>query len=260
MAASPPAAGASILTLLGASMRHLRLATLFIVGAIGACTAQPQSQTTGAEPASPAAAAAVNAGNPTAAQSLEMLMAGNKRFIAGQCIHPHDSTDRRAELAGGQHPYAIVLGCSDSRVPPPIVFDAGLGDIFEIRVAGNTADDSAIASIEYAAEHLHVPLLVVLGHEKCGAVGATIATVQSGEKPAGHLAAVIDPIRPAVAKAKVESGDLEANTIKENVKQVVTQLEHSDPILAEMIHSGHLKVVGGVYHLGTGKVELAGSD
>jgi len=240
-------------------MRHLRLAMLFVLGAIGGCAAEPTSQATGSD-AHSGAAVASSAASPTAAQSLDMLIAGNKRFVSGHLNHPHDTSDRRTELAGGQHPYAIVLGCSDSRVPPPLVFDAGLGDLFEIRVAGNTADDSAIASIEYAAEHLHVPLLIVLGHEKCGAVGATIATVQSGDKPAGHLAAVIDPIRPAVAKAKSESGDLEANTIKENVKQVVTQLENSDPILAEMIHSGHLKVVGAVYHLGTGKVVLTGSD
>jgi carbonic anhydrase len=248
-------------------MKRLHLASLLIFSAIGACTSQPQSPS--ARPAQAAPPSAANADDrdatapaaePGAAQSLERLMAGNKRFVSGHPLHPHDSTGRRGELTAGQHPYAIVLGCSDSRVPPPIVFDAGLGDLFEVRVAGNSAEDPAIASIEYAAEHLHVPLLVVLGHEKCGAVAATIATVQSGDKPPGHLSAVIDPIRPAVEKAKGEPGDLESNSITENVKHAVEQLEHSDPVLAEMVHSGHLKIVGAVYHLGTGEVVMTGAE
>ncbi|HEY2585365.1 MAG TPA: carbonic anhydrase [Tepidisphaeraceae bacterium] len=233
------------------------VATLLICGWVGGCAAESKA------PAAAPAPAAVNPGEPAAAapavaptadQAFEWLKAGNARFVSGHPIHPHDNTGRRVELTASQHPYAIVLGCSDSRVPPPLVFDAGLGDLFEIRVAGNTADDSALASIEYAAEHLHAPLLVVLGHEKCGAVAATVDAAKSSEKPAGHLSAIIDPIRPAVEKAKGEEGDLTTNAVKENVKNVVRVLEHSEPVLAEMVHSGHLKVVGAVYRLDTGEV------
>lgn len=230
----------------------LFFAIVGICGAIGGCAAEPQSPPSAAGTADHTVAP----GAPTAEQSLALLVAGNKRYVAGHSVHPHDSTERRGELTAGQHPYAIILGCSDSRVPPPIVFDAGLGDLFEVRVAGNTADDAAIASIEYAAEHLHVPLLLVLGHEKCGAVTATVEAVQSKEKPPGHLAAIIDPIRPAVDKAKGESGELVDNTITENVKDVVRELKNSQPVLAEMVHSGNLKIVGAVYHLGTGEVVL----
>lgn len=234
-------------------------ATLLICGAVGGCATEPQSRAAAPAPAdvhSGQPGAVTPAAEPTAAQSLEWLKAGNKRFVMGRPLRPHDDPERRSELVAGQHPYAIVLGCSDSRVPPPIVFDAGLGDLFEIRVAGNTADESAIASIEYAAKHVHVPLVVVLGHEKCGAVAATVDAVKTGEKPAGRLAAIIDPIRPAVEKAQGEEGDLTANATRENVQAVVRQIEHSEPVLAEMVHSGRLKVVGAVYHLDTGEVVL----
>ena len=236
-------------------MKLPQIALLLACCVVGGCGAEHQ-----APPSSNANVTAEKtltaSDSASADQALDLLMAGNKRFIAGQPIHPHDNTQRRGELTGSQHPFAIILGCSDSRVPPPLIFDAGLGDIFEIRIAGNSADAAVTASIEYAVEHLHAPLLVVLGHEKCGAVGATIDAMRENKTPPAHLAAIVDPIRSAVEKAKSEPGDLTSNAVAENVKQVVTELQHSEPVLAESIHSGKLRIVGAVYHLDTGQVVL----
>ena len=238
-------------------LRHT--AVLLACALLGGCDDKRQA---GAPPASPAAGTAQQAAASqpaealTGDQALDLLMAGNKRFIAGQPLHPHDNTQRRGELTASQHPFAIVLGCSDSRVPPPLVFDAGLGDIFEIRIAGNSADAAVIASIEYATEHLHAPLVLVLGHEKCGAVSATIEAMGQNKTPEAHLPAIVDPIRAAVEKAKGEPGDLTSNAVAENVRLVVHQLEHTDPILVESVRSGHLKIAGAVYHLDTGQVVM----
>ena len=187
---------------------------------------------------------------PTPASVLTELKAGNERFASHHVTHPHQTAARRTELASGQHPHAVVLACADSRVAPEIVFDKGLGDLFTVRVAGNIAGDPEIASIEYAVEHLHVPLIVVMGHQSCGAVGAAI---EGGEAP-GHLPALIDAIKPSVEKARAMKGELSDNAIRVNVEAVVAQLEASHPILAEHVADGSLKIVGGVYSLQTGRV------
>jgi len=187
---------------------------------------------------------------PTAESALAELKAGNTRHAAHKYTHPHQTASRMTSLAGGQDPHAIILSCADSRVPPEIVFDRGLGDLFTVRVAGNIAGDAEIASIEYAVEHLHVPLLVVLGHESCGAVGAAI---EGGEAP-GHLGTLVTAIQPSVEKARAMPGDLTANAVRMNVAAVVTALRSSHPILAEHVADGSLQVVGGVYSLKTGKV------
>ena len=187
---------------------------------------------------------------PTPASVLAELKAGNERFASHHVTHPHQTSARRTELAGGQQPHAVILACADSRVAPEIVFDKGLGDLFTVRVAGNIAGDPEIASIEYAVEHLHVPLIVVMGHQSCGAVGAAI---EGGEAP-GHLPALIDAIKPSVDKARAMKGDLSDNAIRVNVEAVVAQLEASRPILAEHVADGSLKVIGGVYSLKTGRV------
>ena len=188
-------------------------------------------------------------------QALQQLMSGNQRYVTAQVtqlLHPHQTPQRRAEVAQGQHPFAIILSCADSRVPPEIVFDQGLGDLFVVRVAGNIVDDVVTGSIEYAAEHLHVPLLVVMGHSKCGAVAATVA---GGEVP-GHLPSLVQAIQPAVDKAKGQLGDLLDNAIKANVALVVEQLKSSQPILAHLVHEGKLKVVGARYDLESGAVDV----
>jgi len=187
---------------------------------------------------------------PTPSSVLTELKAGNERFASHHVTHPHQTAARRTELASGQQPHAVVLACADSRVAPEIVFDKGLGDLFTVRVAGNIAGDPEIASIEYAVEHLHVPLIVVMGHQSCGAVGAAI---EGGEAP-GHLPALIDAIKPSVEKARAMKGELSDNAIRVNVEAVVAQLEASHPILAEHVADGSLKIVGGVYSLETGRV------
>jgi carbonic anhydrase len=171
--------------------------------------------------------------------------------------HPSQSAQRLHEVAKGQHPFAIILSCSDSRVPPEIVFDAGLGDLFVVRVAGNTAADAAIGSIEYAAEHLGAPLLVVMGHRRCGAVQAALAALNSSEPAPGHLDAFITPIIPAAKMAKQTGTDHVLDlAVQENVRRVVEQLTTSKPILAEMVHEHKLAIIGCVYDLDTGHVNI----
>lgn len=199
--------------------------------------------------ASPGTATTQEAG--TSLAPLQQLKAGNERYAAGQPRHQHQDVDRRTEVAGGQYPIAVVVGCSDSRVPPEIVFDQGLGDIFVVRTAGNVVDDQAMGSIEYAVEHLHTHLIVVLGHEKCGAVQAA---VEGGEAP-GHIGSIVTAIEPAVKKAKQEQGDLVDNAVNENVQRVVTQIKTSQPILANEVQSGDLTVLGARYNLAPGTVQ-----
>jgi carbonic anhydrase len=144
------------------------------------------------------------------------------------------------------------VGCSDSRIPPEIVFDQGLGDLFVVRVAGNVVDDIGLGSIEYAVDHLGVGLVVVLGHGKCGAVSAT---VQGGHAD-GHIGCIVEAILPALKKAKMLSGDLTDNTIKANVGLMVDRIRASEPILSKKVHEGALKVAGAYYDIESGKVSF----
>jgi carbonic anhydrase len=186
----------------------------------------------------------------TADQALQELKVGNAHHADHRYKHPHETPVRQHELTTGQHPHAVILGCADSRVPPEIVFDQGLGDLFTVRVAGNVAGDDEIASIEYAVEHLHTPLLVVMGHQKCGAVSAAV----EGGNADGHLAELIKAIQPAVDKARSMPGDVIDNAVRANVEMVVSQLRTSQPLLSSFVKAGKLRVVGAVYSLDTGKV------
>ena len=181
---------------------------------------------------------------------LAELKAGNLHHARHQYQHPHESNARQRELVTAQHPHAEILSCADSRVPPEIVFDQGLGDLFVVRVAGNVATDTEIGSLEYGAEHLHIPLLVVLGHESCGAVTAAV----QGGGAEGHIAALVNLIKPAVDKSRGMPGDTVANAVRVNVQMVVQQLRASTPVLSELVAQGKLKIIGGVYSLQTGKV------
>ena len=185
------------------------------------------------------------------AEAISRLKEGNERYTRGNPQHPHESSEERTQLAKSQHPFAVVLGCADSRVPPEIVFDQGLGDLFVLRVAGNVIDDHSLGSIEYAVDHLAVRPIVVLGHQRCGAVKAAKETIAAkGEAPA-HIQSLVTAIQPAVeATAK---GDLEA-TVRENVKNVVQALRSSAPVLKAKVDSGELNVVGAYYSLDTGSV------
>ena len=175
---------------------------------------------------------------PTPDQALERLLAGNQRYVAARQKYPDQTAARRAELSGGQHPFAIVLGCADSRVPPEVIFDQGLGDLFVVRVAGNVVDDVVLGSIEYAAAHLHTSLVVVLGHSKCGAVGATIA----GGELEGHLPDLAAAIQPAVDQARSLPGDLLDNAVVANATMVAEQLRSAEPVLSELVCAGKLRV------------------
>jgi carbonic anhydrase len=158
---------------------------------------------------------------------------------------------RRIELAKSQHPFAIILSCSDSRVPPEIVFDEGLGDIFIIRVAGNVLNDEGLGSIEYGVDVLGARLIVVLGHQSCGAVDAAMKTVAAKGKASGHIQSLVTAIKPVVDATP--KGDLDT-TIKANVKHVVDALRSSTPILKAKVDSGEIQVIGGYYTLDTGAV------
>jgi carbonic anhydrase len=193
---------------------------------------------------------------PSAAEVLAELKAGNEHHATKHYQHPHQTAARQRELTTTQHPHATILSCADSRVAPEIVFDQGLGDLFDVRVAGNIAGDAEIASIEYAADHLGVPVLVVLGHQRCGAV---TAATEPGEAP-GHLPVLIAAIRPAVEQARGMPGDTIDNAVRINVENVVRQLTGSQPVLAGLTAAGRLQVVGAVYSLDTGKIEWLPKD
>lgn len=233
-------------------MRILGVASVVVIGAVavlGGCAgARPAATPVAAPPAAEVKSVAPDA-------ALAMLREGNARFVAGRSIHPDQNVARRTELAKGQHPYAVVLSCSDSRVPPELVFDAGLGDLFVVRVAGNTADDAAIGSIEYAVEHLGATAIMVLGHAKCGAVSAAVQTAETGASP-GHLPAVLQPIYPSVAAVKGKGGDAVDLAVRANVVRVADQLRKAAPVLRERVEAGMLKIVGGRYDLETGRVEM----
>ncbi len=187
------------------------------------------------------------------AEAISRLKDGNGRYTNGNQQHPRQSTEQRVELIKSQHPFAIVVGCADSRVPPEIVFDQGLGDLFVLRVAGNVIDDHSLGSIEYAVDHLAVRLIVVLGHQSCGAVKAAKDTIAAKTEAPAHIQSLVTAIQPAV-EATVH-GDLET-TVKANVKDVVQALRSSTPVLKPKVDSGELRVLGAYYSLDTGAVSF----
>ena len=189
-------------------------------------------------------------------EALARLLEGNRRFVANKVFHPNESPAARAKLANNQNPFAIILGCADSRVPPEVVFDFGLGDLFVVRVAGNIVEDAGVGSMEYAVEHLGTPLIVVLGHERCGAVKAAIGAVDAGDEGPGRIAELVRKLKPAVDAAKATPGDRAENTMRENVRRMVKELAGLEPILKEKVEEGKLKVVGARYDLDSGVVEL----
>ena len=187
-------------------------------------------------------------------EAVQRLLEGNQRYTGGRSIHPNQGTDRREEVQRGQTPFAVILGCSDSRVPPEIIFDQGVGDLFVIRVAGNIVDDAVLGSIEYAAEHLGVGLVVVLGHQRCGAVQAAV----KGGEARGHVAALIEAISPAVYEARTLPGDVVDNAIRASVRRSVSLLRTSRPLLGDLVRGGKLEVIGAYYRLEGGTVEIVG--
>lgn len=184
------------------------------------------------------------------------LKEGNARFVSGRMVRPDQSPATRMRLSTGQRPFAVVVSCSDSRLPPEVIFDQGLGDLFVVRVAGNIVDQAGLGSIEYAIEHLDTPLIVVLGHEKCGAVSATLDALQPPfERPHGALNSLVETITPAVEVALKQSGDLLQNAIMANVANS-RELINADPELKGYLDRGAVKIVGGYYSLTDGTVQL----
>lgn len=190
-------------------------------------------------------------------QSLELLRQGNAAFLDGQTAELDSGAVRRLELAQGQAPFVAYVSCSDSRVPPELLFGRGLGELFIIRNAGNTIDTVAMGSIEYAVAVLGVPLVVVMGHEACGAVKAAMAIVESNARFPGSIDDMLEPIIPAVLEARGAPGDKTEAAIKANVSRTVRRLRtEADPIMLEPQRAGRLKIVGAYYSLSTGGVEF----
>ena len=188
--------------------------------------------------------------------SLQKLMDGNKRYVEGKLANKDIGDSKRKELSKGQKPFAIVITCSDSRVPPELLFDQGLGDIFVIRVAGNVVDSIALGSIEYGAEHLHAPLIFILGHTKCGAVTATL---EAKGKPEGNIGAIVQKITPAADAAKKKGGtkdEILETAIQENMKNVYKDIMNKSKIIPELVHEGKVKIVAGEYDITTGKIAM----
>ncbi len=198
----------------------------------------------------------------SARQALHRLREGNARFAVGAAISEPTSHDRRSELAERQEPFAIILGCSDSRVPAEIVFDQGLGDLFVIRVAGNIVAPSQVGSVEFAAERFGTPLVVVLGHSRCGAI---LATLDELVRPTGdqsrNLRSIVDRVRPSVAtllatELRHDRDALVHHAVRANVSASADHLRHGSEVLEQLIERGRLLVVGAEYSLETGVVDF----
>lgn len=227
-------------------LRMSGLATLSLP--LAACalpaTAQPPAATLAPEPAVT-----------TAEQAIQRLIEGNQRYAANTSNATNESVIRRTEVAQGQQPFATIFSCVDSRVPPELVFDRGLGDLFVIRTAGHVLDSAVLGSLEFGVAELHIPLLMVVGHEKCGAVKATIEAIETNAKAEADIQWLVDGIRPAVEQSHGQAGDLLDNAVKANIALTVRKLKGS-PILAEAIEQGKLTIVGAQYDLDSGLVVM----
>jgi carbonic anhydrase len=190
-------------------------------------------------------------------RALELLMEGNARYVSGG-TEARDFAADRAALALTQKPFAVILGCADSRVAPELAFDQSRGQLFVLRVAGNSLNTDTLASMEYALAVLDTPLIMVLGHSACGAVDAAIKVVEDDAELPGHLPGLIAPLKPAVRAVQGQPGDLLTNAIKENVRLTAAQVAAAGPLVAPKVADGRVKVVGGFYDLTTGKIELIG--
>ncbi|WP_095166092.1 carbonic anhydrase [Pseudomonas sp. Irchel 3H3] len=188
-------------------------------------------------------------------EALKRLMAGNERYVSGNS-ETHDFKDEREALVSGQNPFVAVLSCSDSRIAPEYAFDTARGDLFAIRVAGNFVTDEGLASLEYGVAVLGAPLILVLGHERCGAIEAGIKAVKDHTVFPGHIPKLTDALKPSIESVLKQPGELVENATVQNVKNSVERLKKATPLLSDALDKGNLKIVGGIYRLATGKVEL----
>jgi carbonic anhydrase len=193
----------------------------------------------------------------TADQALEKLKAGNARYVANPQLCVADLTNNRSTVAKGQAPWASFVSCADSRVPPELLFGGvGLGELFVSRNAGNMVDTATMGTLEYGAEHLGVPLIVVLGHERCGAVAAAVEVFKTGAKLPGSIGPMVKPIVPAVKAISKKEGDMVDNAVRENARMTAEKIKTQSPIIAHLIKAGKVKVVAARYDLDDGKVEF----
>jgi carbonic anhydrase len=188
----------------------------------------------------------------TPTQALEKLMLGNRRYAAMRQIHPRQTSDHRNTLLEGQHPFAAILSCSDSRVPSELIFDQGLGDLFIVRTAGHAVNDLVLASIEFAVHALQVPLVMVLGHSQCGAVSSAI---KGGAMP-GNIARLVESFQPAVAAVQGHEGDMLENAIRANARLFAARIQATSTIIGEAVAQDRARVVPAFYDLSTGHVEV----
>jgi carbonic anhydrase len=196
-------------------------------------------------------------GTPGSREALQLLMAGNQRWSSGRARHPNQSVNRRLQVAGHQDPFATVISCIDSRVPPEVVFDRGIGDMFTIRTGAQVLDEGVVlGSIEFGSfNYSSARLMFVLGHQKCGAIAAAIEVIESGGHAPGHVQAVVDALRPAYYVAKPQPGDLADNMTRAQTRLTVHRLKQ-DPVLRELMTTNGLTIVGGHYDLRSGLVEI----
>jgi len=195
----------------------------------------------------------------TPALAWRRLQEGNERFVSGTSSHPNQDASRRSSLVDNQHPFAVIFGCSDSRLAAEIIFDLGLGDAFVIRTAGHVLDDAVLGSLEYSISVLGVPLIVVLGHDSCGAVTATKAAVETGEMPIGFMRSLVERITPAVLTSRRNEQDSINEMVVENVKQASRHLVDSSRVITAAVEGGRASVIGLAYSLADGRADLVSS-
>ena len=190
------------------------------------------------------------------------MLEGNARFVSGKPAHPDQDVAKREELSGGQNPFALVFGYADSRVAAEIIFDQGLGDLFVVRTAGHVIDPGVLGSIEFGVELLNIPLIIVLGHDSCGAIGATLATIQSGEMPRGFIRDIVERVMPSAIYARSKAGGAEVGSeevVSEHVMESANLLVERSRIISDAIDAGKLAIVGATYKLHDGGARVEGN-
>lgn len=196
----------------------------------------------------------------TPQQAWKRLLEGNERFVANTSSHPRQDAARRAELVSGQHPFAAILGCGDSRLAAEIIFDLGLGDAFVVRTAGQVLDDAVLGSLEYSAAELEIPLIMVLGHDSCGAVTATRNSLISGTMPPGFIRNLVEGILPSVISPDLPDDATINEMVIEHTRQTAARIAEQSAIIREAVEGGTVAVIGVFYHLADGKAELVYSS
>ncbi len=190
----------------------------------------------------------------TPGEAWQEMLAGNDRFVRDSPLHPGQNAERRTELTDAQKPFALVFGCGDSRVAAEIVFDRGLGDLFVVRTAGHVVDTSVLGSVEFAVAQLEVPLVVVLGHDRCGAVRASLDAVDSGRMPGGYLRDLVERVTPSILAARAQGAADADDVLVEHVRQTTRLLHDRSTLVSDAVRGGRLAIVGTVYDLAEGRV------